>query len=98
VRKLTAQQYIVAHHIDVYLRDVVHLLLQSRNDRPLEFIADYFGKVLDGTHVLLREFAYVNRRAPPRAGRERAARARENDGSSQLCARAQLPAQPLGLL
>ena len=59
VRKLTAQQYIAAHHIDVYLRDVVHLLLQSRNDRPLKFIADYFGKVLDGTHVLLREFAYV---------------------------------------
>lgn len=31
-----------------------------RTEQPLEFFADYFASVLAGTHVLLREFSYVN--------------------------------------
>ena len=80
-RPRTAQEYIQQHHVDVYLQDVIQLLLQAnsapaparrelarpllarpqaRDERPLEFIADYFNSVLAGTHVLLREFRYIN--------------------------------------
>jgi hypothetical protein len=31
-----------------------------RTDRPIEFIADYFSSVIAGTHVVLRNFEYVN--------------------------------------
>ena len=42
------------------------LLLRARDDRPLEFIADYFSEVLNGTHVLLREYSFVSRCARDR--------------------------------
>lgn len=52
------------HDIELYLRDVTSLLLVARTarpqTRPLEFIADYFSSVLAGTHVLLRDYEYVN--------------------------------------
>ena len=32
----------------------------ARTERPLEFIAEYFSQVLNGTNVLAREFAYVH--------------------------------------
>jgi len=60
-QSLTPEQYLQKHQIAYYMRDVVGLLLKARDDHPLNFIADYFSEVLGGTHVLLREFAYVNR-------------------------------------
>eukprot|EP00962_Isochrysis_galbana_P044250 scaffold17115_cov109-Isochrysis_galbana.AAC.1 len=33
---------------------------QARTDRPIEFIADYFSSVITGTHVVLRNFDYIN--------------------------------------
>mmetsp|Transcript_70221 Transcript_70221/g.116677 ORF Transcript_70221/g.116677 Transcript_70221/m.116677 type:complete len:351 (-) Transcript_70221:299-1351(-) len=59
-QELSDQQYIEKHSIQLYLRDVVALLLQARHERPLEFIGEYFGEVLSGTHVLLREYEYIN--------------------------------------
>lgn len=58
---LSPEQYLEKHHVAYYLRDVVDLLLRARDERPLDFIADYFTEVLHGTHVLMREFSYVNR-------------------------------------
>lgn len=63
---LSPQAYLQKHQVNFYLRDVVGLLLRARDERPLDFIADYFAEVLNGTHVLLREFAYVNRCARDR--------------------------------
>jgi len=60
--------------IQVYMRDVVRLLLQVRDERPLEFIAEYFNSVLDGTHVLMREYAYINACARNRRDFVKAAR------------------------
>jgi hypothetical protein len=36
------------------------LRYQARTDRPIEFIADYFSSVISGTHVVLRNFDFVN--------------------------------------
>jgi len=58
--ELSSEEYIERHNIHVYLRDVVQLLLKARDERPLEFISEYFNTVLNGTHVLLREYSYVN--------------------------------------
>ena len=58
---LSPSEYLERHQIDMYLRDVVTLLLRTRDEQPLDFISEYFGEVLNGTHVLLREFAVVNR-------------------------------------
>ena len=56
---LSAAEYLERHQITFYLRDVISLLLRAKDDRPLEFIADYFSEVLNGTHVLLREYGFV---------------------------------------
>ena len=48
------------------MRDVISLLLRAKDDRPLEFIADYFSEVLNGTHVLLREYGFVSKCARDR--------------------------------
>lgn len=64
--RISASEYMEKHNVAFYLRDVVSLLLRARDERPLEFIADYFTEVLNGTHVLLREFSYVNRCARDR--------------------------------
>ena len=52
--QLSSAEYLERHQIAFYLRDVISLLLRAKDDRPLEFIADYFSEVLNGTHVLLR--------------------------------------------
>ena len=54
------QEYLDSHHLPLYLNDVVTLLLRLRPSAPLDFIADYFAEVLNGTHVLLRDFAYIS--------------------------------------
>ncbi|KAL1514590.1 hypothetical protein AB1Y20_003684 [Prymnesium parvum] len=55
-----AREYLERHHVPFYLRDVIALLLQTRTERPLEFVAEYFAEVLEGKNVLCREFEYVN--------------------------------------
>ena len=53
-------EYLESHHLPLYLNDVVALLLRLRPAQPLEFIANYFEEVLNGTHVLLRDFEFIS--------------------------------------
>eukprot|EP00698_Gefionella_okellyi_P016098 TRINITY_DN4583_c0_g1_i1.p1 TRINITY_DN4583_c0_g1~~TRINITY_DN4583_c0_g1_i1.p1 ORF type:complete len:288 (+),score=50.95 TRINITY_DN4583_c0_g1_i1:3-866(+) len=62
--KLSSQEYLARSHVDVYLQDVITQLLQWRDERPLEYIADYFARVMSGANVLMREFTHV--KATPR--------------------------------
>ena len=64
--RLTSAEYLERHSITYYLRDVTTLLLRCRDERPLEFISDYFNEVLNGTHVLLRDYSFVSRCAHDR--------------------------------
>ena len=59
--RLTPAAYLQKHEVAFYLRDVTALLLRARDDHPLDFIAEYFSGVLNGTNVLLREYAYLSR-------------------------------------
>eukprot|EP01027_Heterolobosea_sp_BB2_P016923 GEZU01024020.1.p1 GENE.GEZU01024020.1~~GEZU01024020.1.p1 ORF type:complete len:180 (-),score=33.76 GEZU01024020.1:45-584(-) len=56
----TIMEYIKKYDLQLYFNDVLAQLLESRTDKPLEFIADYFNKVVAGTHVIKREYAFVN--------------------------------------
>eukprot|EP01062_Namystynia_karyoxenos_P023849 TRINITY_DN1924_c2_g1_i1.p1 TRINITY_DN1924_c2_g1~~TRINITY_DN1924_c2_g1_i1.p1 ORF type:complete len:413 (+),score=139.17 TRINITY_DN1924_c2_g1_i1:32-1270(+) len=65
---LSAEEYMDRFNVRCYLCDVVQHLLDSRDDRPLEFIAEYFIAVTRGTHVTQRSYSFVtatlhNRRA-----------------------------------
>lgn len=72
--RLSSREYLEQHDVAFYLEDAVGLLLDKRDDQPLDFIADYFEQVLHGTHVLLRDFSYVNRCAHSRWSFVRSAR------------------------
>eukprot|EP00756_Hemistasia_phaeocysticola_P043688 Hpha_TRINITY_DN17268_c0_g1::TRINITY_DN17268_c0_g1_i1::g.17941::m.17941 len=66
--RLSAEDYVARFNVGCYLSDVVHQLLETRDERPLEFIAEYFIAVTRGTHVLQRSHAFLtatlhNRRA-----------------------------------
>ncbi|KAJ1485147.1 hypothetical protein T484DRAFT_2458805 [Baffinella frigidus] len=61
---LSPQQYLERYHIQTYLADAVLMVMDSRDERPLEATLKYFNSVLQGSHVVLREFEYVN--ATPR--------------------------------
>lgn len=58
--ELSSADYLERFHVSLYLEDAIKLLLDCRDERPLEFIAEYFNSMQRGDHVLLREFAYIN--------------------------------------
>lgn len=57
---MSSTEYLEHYHVSLYLEDVVKLLLDSRDERPLEFIAEYFNSVQRGDHVLVRDFEFVD--------------------------------------
>ena len=55
--------YLAQHSLEVYLSDLAALLVREQNSSPanaLKICAQYFDNVNKGTHILLREFSYVN--------------------------------------
>eukprot|EP00755_Sulcionema_specki_P036015 Sspe_Gene.106085::Locus_83280_Transcript_2_2_Confidence_0.667_Length_1119::g.106085::m.106085 len=57
--QLPSAAYLKRFNVQCYLNDAVHQLLECRDDRPLEFIAEYFMTVTKGTHVVQRSYAFV---------------------------------------
>eukprot|EP00658_Telonema_sp_P-2_P077143 TRINITY_DN6914_c0_g1_i3.p2 TRINITY_DN6914_c0_g1~~TRINITY_DN6914_c0_g1_i3.p2 ORF type:complete len:151 (+),score=37.97 TRINITY_DN6914_c0_g1_i3:225-677(+) len=56
----SAAEYLAGSHLELYLADCVETLLASRDERPLEAIAEYLGEVCAGRHVSGREFSFCN--------------------------------------
>ena len=61
---LSAQEYLERYQIQVYVNDAIRSVLDAREERPLDTCLKYFNSVLQGNHVLLREFEFIN--ATPR--------------------------------
>eukprot|EP00755_Sulcionema_specki_P014877 Sspe_Gene.57863::Locus_31750_Transcript_1_1_Confidence_1.000_Length_924::g.57863::m.57863 len=59
LQKLTSQEYLDKYSVTAYLKDVVTLLLENRPDSPVEFIADYFRNVIQGTSPMIRSYRYI---------------------------------------
>ena len=53
------EEYLQRFNVRCYLSDMVRQLLECRDERPLEFISEYFLSVHRGTHMLHRSYEYV---------------------------------------
>ena len=65
---MSGREYLDFLQLRVYFTDVVHQLLASRDEHPVEFMHQYFRRVGAMEHVVGREYAFVsatcwNRRA-----------------------------------
>ena len=62
---LDPEHYLKKHHVLTYIEDVVHFLLERKDEdpktKPFELLAEYFRSVKDGTHILFREYAFVSK-------------------------------------
>ena len=56
---MTGEEYLSLFNVKCYLNDMVKQLLDCRDDKPVDFISEYFLAVLRGTHVLHRGYEYV---------------------------------------
>lgn len=66
------ETYLKKHHLLTYVEDVLSLLLARKDEdsktKPFQLLANYFKSVLDGSHVIFREYSFIsstprNRRA-----------------------------------
>ncbi|KAJ9466727.1 hypothetical protein DIPPA_18473 [Diplonema papillatum] len=56
---LGSEEYLERFNVKSYLNDVVQQLLDSRDERPLDFLSEYFLSVSKGTHVVARPYSFV---------------------------------------
>ncbi len=56
----TAEAYLAQHGLDVFFTDVVHHILDARDEQPLLAISEYFAKASAGAHVAGRKFAFAD--------------------------------------
>eukprot|EP01052_Picozoa_sp_SAG31_P029091 SAG31_NODE_2865_length_4981_cov_4.988529_7_plen_121_part_00 len=56
----SGKEYLERHRVAVYLRDAISLLLATKPDRPIDFLANYYRQLRRGEHVAHRNFEYVN--------------------------------------
>ncbi len=46
--------------MSIYLQDAIKIILDRRDDKPLDLLNEYFNTTLKGEHILLREYAFVS--------------------------------------
>ncbi|XP_071505130.1 centriolar satellite-associated tubulin polyglutamylase complex regulator 1-like [Diadema antillarum] len=60
---LSPEEYLERHHVLTYLEDAVTQLLEFKEDQPKVdpaiFLQEYFTSILNGSHVLYREYDYI---------------------------------------
>eukprot|EP00741_Cyanophora_paradoxa_P017351 tig00020961_g16761.t1 len=56
---LQGHDYLRRHGIEYFLQDAIQQLLAAASERPLDFLAEYFGRVARGQHVYGRPFAFI---------------------------------------
>jgi hypothetical protein len=42
------------------MQDAIKIILDRRDEKPLEILNEYFNTTLKGEHILLREYAFVS--------------------------------------
>ena len=63
-RRLDSEEYLDRCGVTAYLKDVVTLLLENQPAKPIDFLADYFRTVIQGSSPLLRAYRYVRLASP----------------------------------
>jgi hypothetical protein len=46
--------------MSIYLQDAIKIILDRREEKPLDILTDYFNTTLRGEHILLKEYAFVS--------------------------------------
>ena len=46
--------------MSIYLQDAIKIILDRRDEKPLDILNEYFNTTLRGEHILLREYAFVS--------------------------------------
>ena len=58
------EAYLKKHQLLTYVEDAVTLLLERRdedpNTKPFQLLTDYFESVLNGSHILFREYSFIS--------------------------------------
>ena len=57
---MKAQDYMESYKMSIYLQDAIKLILDRREEKPLDLLNQYFNTALKGEHILLREYAFVS--------------------------------------
>jgi hypothetical protein len=46
--------------MSIYLQDAIKIILDRKDEKPLDLLNEYFNTTLKGEHILLREYAFVS--------------------------------------
>ena len=57
---MSASEYLEHNKMSIYLQDAIKIILDRREEKPLDILNQYFETTLKGEHILLREYAFVN--------------------------------------
>lgn len=52
--------YLEYHKLQIYLQDAIKIILDRKDEKPLDLLIEYFNTTIKGEHILLREFAFVS--------------------------------------
>ena len=55
-----ASDYLDNQKMAIYLQDAIKIILDRKDDKPLDLLNEYFNTTLKGEHILLREYAFVS--------------------------------------
>ena len=59
VASLSAKEYVEKFKLDMYMKDVVRLVLGRRDEWPIRTVYTYYKNVCAGEHVAVREYEYI---------------------------------------
>lgn len=55
-----ANDYLEFYKMQIYLQDAIKIILDRKDEKPLDLLNEYFNTTLKGEHILLREYAFVS--------------------------------------
>jgi hypothetical protein len=55
-----ANDYLETHKMQIYLQDAIKIILDRKDEKPLDLLNEYFNTTIKGEHILLREYAFVS--------------------------------------
>jgi hypothetical protein len=55
-----ASDYLDNQKMSIYLQDAIKIILDRKDEKPLDLLNEYFNTTLKGEHILLREYAFVS--------------------------------------
>ncbi len=57
---LKAADYLENYKMSIYFQDAIKIILDRKEEKPLDLLNEYFNTTIKGEHILLREYAFVS--------------------------------------